>query len=575
VQDNTPNCRTPRIALDSQDNMLVCAGWKLTQQKSAPWGSFLAQYVAADDAWTEPSRIISHLRTDVTVERPVGVWFDSADDLHLAWVETDTLADTSAVMYMKSLDWTTCVDSPSVEVADFIRGLCPEGDVGGSSAAHPLEATITVHDTSSGTPIPLAAIPAGDLYVEFSADLTDPPVVCTQMDSIEGSASAVFWCAEDADELPTVEATDASGQAAVYHAAGSGRARLILQAFAGGSHPGYMDTCWINSFDQCSAVGGPPDGIVLAGDFSAFTTAYVAWAGDTLENWTWDLVTNANCTVGQQEYDLYSVGPSDYGAFAAHYWHEYSCGKSKRDSEPTWKSEPAGEFSLTLLESTSAGDTLVYEVYLTSTVTTRVLELDLELPESLDFLSWEDGDFFGDPLRIGPHLFTGGRAGFVALAKKGHEPLDTYIGTVGTLTLLKTGPGDPAPSIPRAILCDEDRREYDLVSDGLPIRPAPGFRMPARVPVRFALRRPGPNPASSRTRLEFDVPRPGADVRIRVYDVQGRLVRTVTDSHYPPGYYSETWDLRNAAGTRVAPGIYFCRMEAGAFKETKKIVLVE
>jgi hypothetical protein len=60
-----------------------------------------------------------------------------------------------------------------------------------------------------------------------------------------------------------------------------------------------------------------------------------------------------------------------------------------------------------------------------------------------------------------------------------------------------------------------------------------------------------------------------------MYDVTGRVARTLVNTHKPPGWYSETWDLLNDRGQRVAPGIYFCRMEAGEFKETRKIVLVE
>jgi len=66
-----------------------------------------------------------------------------------------------------------------------------------------------------------------------------------------------------------------------------------------------------------------------------------------------------------------------------------------------------------------------------------------------------------------------------------------------------------------------------------------------------------------------------SDVRIRIYDVQGRVVRTLADSHRAAGYYSEVWDLTNAAGQRVAPGVYFCRMEAGSFRDTKKVVLLQ
>ena len=79
---------------------------------------------------------------------------------------------------------------------------------------------------------------------------------------------------------------------------------------------------------------------------------------------------------------------------------------------------------------------------------------------------------------------------------------------------------------------------------------------------------------SSHTTVRFEIPRPGARVNVRIYDVQGRAVRTLANEHKAAGYYFEAWDLVDDHGLRVAPGIYFCRMVAGDFKATKKIVLL-
>jgi hypothetical protein len=90
-----------------------------------------------------------------------------------------------------------------------------------------------------------------------------------------------------------------------------------------------------------------------------------------------------------------------------------------------------------------------------------------------------------------------------------------------------------------------------------------------------AVRVPSPNPASPSTAVSFDVPTPGAAVSIRVYDVNGRLVRSLVDGQRAAGYHSAAWDLRNEEGRPVASGVYFCRMEAGAFRDTKKVVLLQ
>jgi flagellar hook assembly protein FlgD len=74
--------------------------------------------------------------------------------------------------------------------------------------------------------------------------------------------------------------------------------------------------------------------------------------------------------------------------------------------------------------------------------------------------------------------------------------------------------------------------------------------------------------------ISFEIPSPGAQVNLRVFDVTGRLVRTLVNERRAAGYYWEPWDLTNDGGRTVAPGVYFCRMEAGNFRDTKKLVLL-
>jgi len=51
-------------------------------------------------------------------------------------------------------------------------------------------------------------------------------------------------------------------------------------------------------------------------------------------------------------------------------------------------------------------------------------------------------------------------------------------------------------------------------------------------------------------------------VRVRLYDVTGRLVRTLADKTYQGGQeYSVLWDGRNDAGSQVARGVYFARID--------------
>ena len=62
---------------------------------------------------------------------------------------------------------------------------------------------------------------------------------------------------------------------------------------------------------------------------------------------------------------------------------------------------------------------------------------------------------------------------------------------------------------------------------------------------------------------------------VRIYDVQGRLVRTVLEEEVlHPGDYSLGWDGRDEYGTQVAPGVYYCKLQIGSRSSTKRVILL-
>jgi hypothetical protein len=83
-----------------------------------------------------------------------------------------------------------------------------------------------------------------------------------------------------------------------------------------------------------------------------------------------------------------------------------------------------------------------------------------------------------------------------------------------------------------------------------------------------------PNPFNPTTTIEFAVAVP-ARVQLVIYDVAGRRVRTLVDGQRRPDVYSVTWDGVDDRGQRVASGIYFYRLTAGAFSQTRKMVLLK
>ncbi|MEP7027220.1 MAG: endonuclease [Candidatus Eisenbacteria bacterium] len=88
------------------------------------------------------------------------------------------------------------------------------------------------------------------------------------------------------------------------------------------------------------------------------------------------------------------------------------------------------------------------------------------------------------------------------------------------------------------------------------------------------LRANAPNPFGARTSITFDLAQPEY-VSMRVYDVSGRLVRTlVARGPMDAGSHSAEWNGRDDDGAQVAAGLYFYRLEAGDAQETRRMVFV-
>jgi hypothetical protein len=96
-------------------------------------------------------------------------------------------------------------------------------------------------------------------------------------------------------------------------------------------------------------------------------------------------------------------------------------------------------------------------------------------------------------------------------------------------------------------------------------------------PVVFGLHQNHPNPFNPQTSIGFDVPAQAGrvSVRLSVYDVRGQLVRVLVDGAREPGAHTVTWDGRDQRGTAVTSGIYFYRLTAGGFQESRRMVLLK
>lgn len=89
----------------------------------------------------------------------------------------------------------------------------------------------------------------------------------------------------------------------------------------------------------------------------------------------------------------------------------------------------------------------------------------------------------------------------------------------------------------------------------------------------FQLEQNFPNPFNPVTTIMFSLPEKG-DIHLAIFDVSGRLVKTLHDGVMDAGKYKATWDGRSDAGRVVSSGVYFCKLvTADKVAETKMVLL--
>ena len=94
------------------------------------------------------------------------------------------------------------------------------------------------------------------------------------------------------------------------------------------------------------------------------------------------------------------------------------------------------------------------------------------------------------------------------------------------------------------------------------------------LPEAFTLEQNYPNPFNPSTRIAFSLPQAG-HVKLTIYDVLGRVVRTLVSGELAAGTHLVTWKGTNDAGTRVASGIYLYTLEVNGLREMRKLTFTK
>ena len=97
---------------------------------------------------------------------------------------------------------------------------------------------------------------------------------------------------------------------------------------------------------------------------------------------------------------------------------------------------------------------------------------------------------------------------------------------------------------------------------------------PSNLPVTYALYQNYPNPFNPITTLRYALPEQ-SDIKITIYDLLGKQVRSYTRLNQAAGYHSVSWNGTNNSGHQVSAGVYLYRIEAGSYIQTKKMILLK
>lgn len=90
-----------------------------------------------------------------------------------------------------------------------------------------------------------------------------------------------------------------------------------------------------------------------------------------------------------------------------------------------------------------------------------------------------------------------------------------------------------------------------------------------KLPDQYSLEQNYPNPFNASTTINYSLPYPG-NVKLDIYDILGRKVETLIEKQQQAGYHHVIWNAKD-----ISTGMYFYKLQAGDYIETKKMVLLK
>ena len=94
------------------------------------------------------------------------------------------------------------------------------------------------------------------------------------------------------------------------------------------------------------------------------------------------------------------------------------------------------------------------------------------------------------------------------------------------------------------------------------------------IPDMYALLQNYPNPFNPTTKISYDLPEASV-VTLSIYDLMGREIRTMINSEQTAGFKNIQWNATDNLGKSVPAGMYIYTIQAGEFRQTRKMVLLK
>ncbi len=94
------------------------------------------------------------------------------------------------------------------------------------------------------------------------------------------------------------------------------------------------------------------------------------------------------------------------------------------------------------------------------------------------------------------------------------------------------------------------------------------------MPKQYSLSQNYPNPFNLRTTISFRIPENSLYTSLKIYNLQGQLVRILEQGYKSPGYYKTVWDGKDSHNNPVVSGLYIYKLETEHFSKTRKMLIL-